>query len=172
MLCSPSYHDGYRLGILGLTDIDELVIANFHLFNQLSVAEGLFREIPCRTYNATAGSLCQLLHVAAADILEGEDSFLGEKRQNLVVNALLGKENVRTSFCNLIGHFPEELFFLLYELVHFFRLVDIDLCISLRLLDLQLRIQQCYLGASYTLRHLGMRYFFIDNYPVNQFAFL
>src|SRR3989442_3701905 len=172
VLGAPSYHNGDRLGILRLTDVDEFVIANFHFFNQLSVAEGLFREIPCRTYYATAGSLGQLLHIAAADILEGEDSFFGEKRQNLVVNALLGEENVRASFSNLIGHISEELFFFLNELVHFFRLVDIDLGISLGLLDLQLRIQQCYLGASHTLRHLGVGYFLVDNYPVDQFAFL
>src|SRR5919108_2586048 len=172
MLCASADDYGYSFGILRVAYVDQLVLSDLRLFDELSIAKGFFGQVFDACNDPGAGGFGELLQISTADILDCGYSILCEKVQSHIVYPLLREENVRAGLLYLGDHVLEHFLLFLDEEVHLVWIVDIDLRVKLRLLDLKLGVEQRYPRSITFLRHLGVRNFLVYHNPFDKLCLL
>src|SRR6266702_2985889 len=100
MLRSPTDNDGDRLGVLGVSYVDELVLADFDLLHQFCVAQRFLCQVFYARYYSPARRLGEFLEVSTTDVLDCGDFVLRQIMKRYIIDSFLGEENVRSSLLN------------------------------------------------------------------------
>src|SRR6266702_463510 len=137
MLRSPTVNDGDRLGVLGVSYVDELVLADLDLLHQFCVAQRFLCQVFYARDYSSARCFREFLEVSTTDVLDCGDSVLCQIMQRYITDSFLGEENVRSSLLDLSDHVLQHLLLFFDEEVHLVWIVDVYLSVELRLFNLK-----------------------------------
>ena len=117
----------------------------------------------CEAIDQTRGWFYSLL--AVNTLVRGATPYRNVLCLGHIVDALLAHDKVGSGLLDLVYHALQDAVLLVEELLHLVGVVDSDLCAELGLLDLQGRVDECYLGTLYLLRHRRVNYLLVQGDP-------
>src|SRR5208283_3833870 len=141
--------DGPRVG--AARDERHLVLADLALIDLRGGTEVRGGELLDPGDDLTAGRTGELLEVRLLDLLHAVDALLREVVEDDIIDPLLADDHVRPDRFDRVDHLVERPVFLFEEALDLVRVLDVDLALDFRLLDLERGVEEDDLRV----RHLG-----------------